>query len=247
MTSFTLRSAASATWMTASRFSAAILGAGVLAATLAPGMAFADATPVELVLLYMPHVSTTGTTAASGIAELVMPEGEVRITAAGLPRLDGDNQYVAWVVNSDSNQFQRVGDFNSTQETGAVHYENVLPDAIPNNHWNLLLLTVEDNASADHPSSDHSLAAVFPNAQNAPLPGILPNTGGLPDDAVISGGLSATRWSTLSDQWSVTTGADRMLVAGLLALIFAMGCTAGYVSHRQRVVLQARGPLKAEG
>jgi hypothetical protein len=229
------------------RLSAAILGVGLLAATLAPGLALADATPVELVLLYLPHISTTGTSAASGIAELVMPEGEVRITAAGLPRLDGDDEYVAWVVNSETNQFQRVGDFNSSEATGAVHYENVLPDAIPNNHWNLLLLTVEDDASADHPGPDHSLAAVFPNAENAPLPGILPNTGGLPDEAIVSGGLSPTSWSAIGDHWSVTSGADRIVIAGLLALIFTLGCAAGYVSHRQRAVLQARGPLKAEG
>ncbi len=52
---------------------------GVLLATLAlPCVALADATPVQLILLYMPSVSNTGTTSASGIAELVMPEGEVR-------------------------------------------------------------------------------------------------------------------------------------------------------------------------
>src|ERR1051325_2912668 len=154
------------------------MGGLLLAALALPRLAFADATPVELVLLYMPNVSNTGTTAASGIAELVMPEGEVRVTATGLPRLDGDGQYTVWVVNSETNQFQRLGAFNSAQSTQAVHYENVLPDAIPNDKWNLLLLTVEDTGNADHPSTDHSIAGVFPGPNNAPLPGVLPNTGG---------------------------------------------------------------------
>jgi hypothetical protein len=111
----------------------------------------------------------------------VMPEGEVRINAANLPRLDDGQQYVAWVVSTDTNLFQRIGDFNAAESTGAVHYENVLRDAIPNNHWNLLLVTVEDNADADHPGATHSIAGVFPRAENEPLPGILPNTGGPSD------------------------------------------------------------------
>jgi hypothetical protein len=155
----------------------ATLGALFGASLLAHGV-LADATPIELVLLYMPNVSNTGTQSASGIAELVMPEGEVRITAADLPHLDGDKQYVGWVVNTETNQFQRLGAFNASESTGAVHYENVLADAIPNNHWNLLLVTLEDSAQPAKPSSKHSIAGVFPRADNEPLPGVLPNTGG---------------------------------------------------------------------
>jgi hypothetical protein len=146
-----------------------------------PGGVLADATPTQLVLLYLPNISNTDTPGASGIAELVMPEGEVRISAANLPRLDDGQQYVAWIVSTDTNLFQRIGDFNASESTGAVHYENVLPDAIPNSHWNLLLVTVEDSADADHPGTTHSIAGVFPRAENEPLPGILPNTGGLSD------------------------------------------------------------------
>jgi len=71
------------------RMVASVLGA-LFATGILAGLALADATPVQLVLLYMPNVSNTGTPAASGIAELVMPEGEVRINAADLPRLDGE-------------------------------------------------------------------------------------------------------------------------------------------------------------
>ena len=105
-----------------------------MAAVLLAQAAFADATPVELVLLYMPNVSTTDTPKASGSAELVMEEGEFRISTADLPRLDAERRYVAWVVNTSTNEFDRLGAFNTRESTGSVHYENVLPDAIPNKH-----------------------------------------------------------------------------------------------------------------
>jgi hypothetical protein len=189
---------------------------GILLASLAlPCVALADATPVQMILLYMPNVSNTGTKTASGIAELVMQEGEVRVTAADLPRLEGDDQYVIWVVNSETNQSQRIGSFNSAESTAAVHYENVLPEAIPNNQWNLLLVTIESNPTATRPSAQHSIAGVFPKADNQPLPGLLPNTGGEPP-VVVSG------------QWSVVSEANWLLAAGLSALTLALGAAAGY-------------------
>jgi anti-sigma-K factor RskA len=155
--------------------------AAILATVLFGRVAFADAAPVQLVLLYMPNVSNTGTSSATGIAELVMSEGEVRIKTADLPRLDDGKQYVAWAVNSQTNEFARLGNFNTAESTGAVDYENVLPDTIPNKHWNLLLITVEDGPNAARPGSHHSIAGVFPSPDNAPLPVALPNTGGDPD------------------------------------------------------------------
>jgi hypothetical protein len=186
-----------------------------------PCVALADATPVQLILLYMPNVSNTGTTSASGIAELVMPEGEVRITAAELPRLEGTEEYAVWVLNSDTNQFQKIGAFNSVQSTSAVHYENVLPDAIPNNHWNLLLVTVEDDATAIRPNARHSIAGVFPNVDTQPLPGHLPNPGGEPVD----------QGSGVRGQGP---GADWTLVSGLAALTSTIGAAAGYGVGKQR-------------
>jgi hypothetical protein len=193
---------------------------GLMVATLAvPSSALADATPVQMILLYMPNVSNTGTTAASGIAELVMPEGEVRLTAAELPRLEGTKQYALWVVNSETNQFQRIGLFNSAQSTSSVHYENVLPEAIPNNHWNLLLVTVEDNADATRPGAKHSIAGVFPKADNQPLPGLLPNTGG-------------DELSAVSSQPSA--GANWLQISGLATLTLTIGAAAGYGVCKRR-------------
>lgn len=188
-----------------------------LSATLLSSAALADATPVQLVLLYMPNVSNTGTTSASGIAELVMPEGEVRVNTADLPRLDDDKQYVAWVVNSGANEFKRLGAFNTAQSTGAVHYENVLPDAIPNKEWNLFLITVENSATPDRPSARHSIAGVFPNGDTQTLPGALPNTGGDPD-AYIPPAVTRSDWTSM---------------AGLAALTLVVGAGAGYVLGRR--------------
>jgi hypothetical protein len=197
-----------------SRVFGAILGALVATGILA-NLALADATPIQLVLLYMPNVSTTGTSSASGIAELVMPEGEVRITAADLPHLAGDTHYAAWVINTETNEFQHIGAFNSVESTGAVHYENVLTDAIPNKHWNLLLVTVEVAAVPTKPSSKHSIAGVFPRADNEPLPGLLPNTGGDEPSAV-------------SCQGYLCTGADWLYILGPAALTLTLGLAAGY-------------------
>jgi hypothetical protein len=197
---------------------------GAIVATLfLVAVAFADATPVQLTLLYLPNVSNTGTPSASGIAELLMPEGEVRVSATDLPRLDGTRQYVAWVVNSESNQFQRIGAFNTSLSTGSVRYENVLPDAIPDNHWNLLLVTIEDSADATKPSGNHSIAGVFPRADNEPLPGVLPNTGGAADD-----GSGVVGWR------SAVLGANWLPIAGLAALTGITGFGAGYARGRRR-------------
>jgi len=212
-----------------SRVVAAILGAAIATGTLTH-IALADATPVQLVLLYMANVSNTGTTTASGIAELVMPEGEVRITAAELPRLDSDRQYVAWVINTDTNDFQRLAAFNTAESTKAVHFESVLADAIPNHHWNLLLVTVEDNAQPNRPSGQHSIAGVFPSPDNAPLPIVLPNTGG-GGDVVASG-----QWSVASGQWSVVSWSHWLSNPGLATLTLGLGSVAGYVIGRRRAL-----------
>jgi hypothetical protein len=185
----------------------------IVSAFSAGHIALADAAPIELVLLYTPNVSNTGTTKASGIAELVMSEGEVRINATDLPRLDGDKRYVAWLLNSTTNEFQRVGAFNTAESTGAVQYENVLDDAIPDKGWNMLLITVEGSADADSPSNHHSIAGIFPNADEATLPGLLPNTGGDPDEPYQMADANRPNW---------------LEVAGLAALALVGGGGAGY-------------------
>jgi hypothetical protein len=197
----------------------AVFALAAIAATLMWGrLAHADAAPVQLVLLYMPHVSNVGSTSATGVAELVMSEGEVRIKVADLPRLDGQ-QYVLWVVNSSTNDFQRLGSFNTAAATGAVDYETVEPDAIPDKSWNLLLVTIEGSAKPDSPSDQHSIAGVFPNADDAPLPMVLPNTGGAPDEPYQDYQHGRPEW---------------LGFAGLVALVGSMTFGAGFALGRKR-------------
>ena len=87
-----------------------------------------------------------------------------------------------------------------------------LADAIPNHHWNLLLVTIEDSAQPARPSSQHSIAGVFPSPDNSPLPIVLPNTGG-------------------GDPYSLpaSTRPDWQLMAGLAALTGTIGGGAGFV------------------
>ena len=181
-------------------------------------VAHADATPTQIVLLYMPGVSTTGTTAATGVAELVLQEGEVRISVTGLPRLDGNDQYAAWVLDTDATRFFRLGTFNTAQSTGAVHFEQVLPEAIPTAHWNMVLLTLEDSLNPDHPSARHSLAGMFPPSGSDLVPELLPNTGGADDVSPLSSGRTAEWLSKL----------------GLPSLTLTLGAGAGYALGRHR-------------
>jgi hypothetical protein len=198
----------------------------LVGALLLVGSALADAAPVELVLVYMPNVSNTDTKNATGIAELVMSEGEVRIHAADLPRLDGDKQYVAWVVNSHTDEFQKLGAFNTAASTGAVEFENVLDNEIPDKSWNLLLITQESSADADHPSNRHSIAGTFPKSGDAALPGILPNTGGAEDAPMTRNPISMLQHhaSLLSKSEWVTLAVPGALVA---AATFAAGFGLG--------------------
>jgi hypothetical protein len=184
---------------------------------LLPRVAHADATPTQVVLVYTPNVSTTNTPAASGIAELVLQEGEVRISVTDLPRLDGDGQYVAWVVDTDSNAFLRLGAFNTARSSGAAHFETVLPETAPTDQrWNLVLLTIENTSTPDHPGPAHSIAGMFPAAGSDIAPALLPNTGGADDDEL-----------------PPSHRADWLPVAGLASLTLLAGFGAGYALGRR--------------
>jgi hypothetical protein len=161
------------------------------------------------------------------VAELVPSEGEVRIKAADLPHLDGDQRYVAWVVNSSTNDFQRLGAFNTAASTGAVDYETVEPDAIPDKSWNLLLITVEDSGNPESPSNKHSIAGVFPSADDAPLPVVLPNTGGAPDGVVGCSPLAVSCQLARFGQF------DWLVASGLVALVGTTTFGAGLLLGRR--------------
>jgi hypothetical protein len=194
-----------------------------------PGVAHADATPTQVVLVYTPNVSTTNTPAATGIAELVLQEGEVRISVTDLPHLDSDGQYVAWVVDTDSNAFLRLGSFNTARSTGAAHFETVLPETTPiDQHWNLVLLTIENTPTPDHPGPAHSIAGMFPAAGSDVVPEMLPNTGGADDDEPSA--ISNPRSALARSGW-----ANWLSNTGLAALLLGAGSVAGYAIGKRSV------------
>jgi hypothetical protein len=186
------------------------LGGALILALLLPRLALADATPVQLILTHLPNVSNTGPAEASGIAELVLLEGEARLSATGLSKLEDPDRYVAWLVNTENNAVFRIGGFNS--DGVVARFETVLPDVIPNRSWNLLLVTIESDPEPHRPSNKHSIAGTFPRSQSDPPPAQLPNTGGAPEFDV-----------------SVPNRFDWLPVAGLLALVSIAAGGAGYV------------------
>ena len=208
---------------------------GFLAALgMTSGVAHADATPTQVVLVSMPNVSTTNTPAASGIAELVLQEGEVRISVTDLPHLDSDGQYVAWVVDTDSNAFLRLGAFNTGQSTGAAHFETVLPDNIPTTqHWNLVLVTIENTSTPDHPGPAHSIAGMFPAAGSDLVPELLPNTGGADDDNELPVASRESRVAGSAGLFRARRWADWLPILGAAALTLGLGSGAGFVLGRR--------------
>ena len=194
-----------------------------------PGVAHADATPTQVVLVSMPNVSTTSTPSASGIAELVLQEGEVRISVTDLPHLDANGQYVAWVVDTDSNAFLRLGAFNTAPSTGAAHFETVLPETTPTNqHWSLVLLTIENTPTPDHPGPAHSIAGMFPPSGSDLLPQLLPNTGGADDESAV-----VSRDSSLGGPVATRARTNWLAILGPATLTLALGGVAGFTLGRR--------------
>ncbi|MDQ3808745.1 MAG: hypothetical protein M3336_00470 [Chloroflexota bacterium] len=213
----------------------AVLAAAVLVGSmLAAPSACADATPVQLLLLYVADVSNTGTPAASGIAELVMPEGEVRLAATGLPRLEAASAYVLWLVNTATDEHLRLGAFNASED-GAARFEDVLPDPIPDKQWTVMLVTVENTPTPSRPSAKRSIAGVFPPHEREPAPALLPSTGGAgpaESTARARGSWQADGEAALMASLDrLATGANRpdwLPQLGLAALTLGLGAIAGY-------------------
>ena len=66
----------------------------VTVALLAPaGPAQANGTPIRITLRYVDGLSNFGPRNATGVAELITSEGEVRLTAAGLQKLADNEEY----------------------------------------------------------------------------------------------------------------------------------------------------------
>jgi hypothetical protein len=138
----------------------------------------ANGKPIKVILTYLPALSNWGPADATGVAEVVMKEGEVGIDVVGLPPLS-EEAYSGWIINSNDNKALRLGHFN-TDSSKTAKVRAVLPSEIPDNGWNLVLITVEPKGQANSlPGDRKSIGGYFPDA-NAELrgPSQLPRTGG---------------------------------------------------------------------
>jgi hypothetical protein len=163
---------------------AALVGAALLALTFAAVMtpaapAWANGTPIRIVLSYLNGVSNFGPQNATGVAELITSEGEVRLTAAGLQKLGDNEEYQLWLSSSEANQRMRLGTVQVT-DAGVGRLDTVLRQPIPEIAWDLITITVQEKGySGSAPSEKRSAAGRFSVSQpNGPGPRILPNTGG---------------------------------------------------------------------
>jgi hypothetical protein len=157
------------------------LRALVLGLALALGLpaapSAANGTTFNVVLSYLNGVSTWGPTNASGVAEIATRDGEVRMSATGLPRLSGE-EYVVWIVDTAQGVRQPLASFNSDGTVAKV--DEVLPESIPERAWDVVLISVEAEGSRPAtPSSRHSIAGrIQPPTTSQGQPSELPRTGG---------------------------------------------------------------------
>jgi hypothetical protein len=196
---------------------AALLGLALALRTPVESV-LANGTPITVVLSYQKGISNWGPVNATGVAELVTKEGEVRLTTAGLPQLNGE-QYQAWILNSGSGERLALGQFNTSAD-GVGKLDLLLKDPIPDKGWDTFLVTVETSTAATRdPSMRRSISGRFPTTDSgpggsqagAPQPVELPRTGG-------------------PDTTGATDAAGPNLggLIGLGALLLLIGGAAGY-------------------
>jgi hypothetical protein len=134
--------------------------------------------PIHLILTPLPGITNAAPPAATGVAELVLAESEVRGSVAGLPPLT-DEVYVAWLINTHTDEALPFGAFNTDQEQRG-QFRFILEQTIPNRGWNLFLITIGPR-EVDGPRRQgdrRGIGAFFPGADPAAAPLSLPNTGG---------------------------------------------------------------------
>lgn len=141
-------------------------------------VASANGAPIKIILTYLPDLSNTGPRNATGVAEIVMKEGEVTVDIVGLPPLSEDT-YSAWIINTHSNESMSVGRFDA-DKSDVVKSRTVLPSEIPDKGWNLFLVTVEPRGKeVQSPGDRRSIGGYFPDSVEVRrLPAELPKTGG---------------------------------------------------------------------
>ncbi len=195
-------------------------------AALGGGTVQANGAPIKIVLTYLNGVSNWGPQGATGVADLVMAEGEARVSASGLSQLSGET-YAAWLVNTATNQAMSLGSFNA-DSSGNAHLDSVLPQAIPQAGWNLLLLTVEPAGGVPAaPGQRHTIAGYFPGPVGTGQPPVqLPRTGA-PEPSPVRGVASASQSEDTSPK-NTRTDIPGVLLAtvAILSLVWVTWATS---------------------
>ena len=96
-----------------------------LAVAVAPA-ARANGGAVKMPLKYLASVSNWGPTSASGIGSVDVSDGEVIVTASGLPRLSAE-RYEGWLITGAD--LVSVGRFNA-DASGVVQFRVILSGAV---------------------------------------------------------------------------------------------------------------------
>ncbi|HZW33353.1 MAG TPA: hypothetical protein VFF52_21730, partial [Isosphaeraceae bacterium] len=145
--------------------------------------------------------------------EVVPAEGEVRLSGRALPPV-GAQHYVLWLTREGSTDIFRLGE-PKLHPDGTLVLDLVLPEDVPDNGWNVALLTVEDSATPARPGPRRSIAGRFPQVPangSGTVPSNLPNTG-------FGGGAGP-------DIGSVFTAAGIAAAFGILVCSLALGRSA---------------------
>lgn len=135
---------------------------------------------MRVVLTYQAGTSNWGSPQASGVAEIIGPEGEARASAHGLT-VPSATHLVVWLGKVGTTDSYRLGELSPTGDGNAT-MDVLLPGAIPNRGWNMVLITAETIATPDHPGNRRSLLGHYPQPiVESPRPAGLPDTGMAPD------------------------------------------------------------------
>jgi hypothetical protein len=140
----------------------------------------AESTATRVILSHVPVISNWGPETANGVVVFSLDEGDVRADLVGLPVLDASQVYELWLVNSTSGERYSTVRFNAAADGQVTYIDQLLPQAIPDNGWDQVQITVEPEPDAD-PAPSGQIAIVGgvagTSAEVAQFPPILPETG----------------------------------------------------------------------
>ena len=131
----------------------------------------ANGTPIRIVLSHLNGVSNFGPQNATGVAELITSEGEVRLTAAGLQKLPDNEQYTLW-ISSDATKENLLLAPVTVGDGGVARVDVVLRSPIPEKPWDLMV--AERRGEGRRPPRRRATATRSPGASRRPGEGGAP-------------------------------------------------------------------------